>query len=297
MAARAVPALGRLRLLCPAVRAEVACDALLTAHAVPCLRPNRLRLLRAAVRAKIAHDPLLTTRAVPAGHIRRLLHHAAHPLRDWRNSLLRHADDAAHHTQTDAHLHHFAGHTAEAAGSAAVLHGLQPHLAAGFLLIGIALHLHLQRLRLSLHAVCVRLGLRPDALRIRVALRADDLHACDSLRFHALALEGRLGLRLFDLLLAGLEVEVGVLLLHPAEAGVVIRRDDVRHIQLRHGQAVFLQLRIDGLPQGIGNQIHMLVQLQHADVVGLDDLCHAALDAAGNHRAKIAAVDAGAHIG
>ena len=55
------------------------------------------------------------------------------------------------------------------------------------------------------------------------------------------------------------------------EVRVGLREHDVRNVELRHGEAVFLEPRLDLFPQGIRNKIELFVYLEYIDIVCLYD--------------------------
>ena len=168
----------------------------------------------------------------------------------------------------------------------AVLHGFEAHLTGRLLLVGKALHAHLFGFGRDLHAVRLRFGLLLNLQRFSFALCADDSHLRLGLCLHGLAACGGLGLALANLLLPDAEVLLGKLLLHPAEIGIVVRRDHAADKELRDLQPVFGQTGIDLLAQRLAQLHQPLVDLEHADAPFADGCRQKALHLRHHHRAE-----------
>ena len=153
-------------------------------------------------------------------------------------------------------------------------HG-RTNLPLGLLLIGIALHPHL-----------VRLGLRLQTIGLGFRLSPEELHLDVSIGLDKLPLLPGLSLGLEDPFLLNLDEPFAVLFLHPPEVGVVVGRDDVHHVEMRHRQSVFLKSRIDLFAEPLGDVLETLVDLEDVDAFLTYDPCEIALDAGDDEGAE-----------
>ena len=198
--------------------------------------------------------------------------------------VLRHADDAAHRAKAHAKPREIAQRARSVRAAAkSVFHCFQPDLPRRFLLIGVTLHAHFGGFRLGLHPVSLCFGLLLNFERFGLALCADDLHPRRCLRLDCLAVCCGFRLGLADPLLPNEQILFGVLLLHAAEIGVVVRRYDAADVKFRHCETILIQRCVDPLAQRAGECHQVLVDLQNVDGIFFDRLRKEALDLRHNH--------------
>lgn len=195
-----------------------------------------------------------------------------------RDGLARRLAHGPHHPEGEAELHNLADGGASAAGTApgaddAVLHGLLAHLALRLLLIGVALHTHL-----------LGFGRGHAAHGLGLAAGLDGTDTCLGLRLHGHPFGLGLRFALADLLLANLQVEIGVLLAQTLIVGVVVRRDHAADDELRRLQAVLGEFPVDVRAQRLGELREVFVHLQDVDGAFADASRQTALHLRHDHR-------------
>ena len=148
---------------------------------------------------------------------------------------------------------------------------------------GYTYHAHFGGFRLRLHPGGLRFGLLLNFERFRFSLCADDLHSRRCLRLDGLAVCRGFRLGFADPLLPDEQILLGVLLLHAAEIGVVVRRYDAADVELWHRETVLIQRGVDPFAQRAGERHKVLVDLQNVDGIFFDRLRKEALDLRHNH--------------